>query len=203
MNLKFSPKKKNHNIGMTISELIKYLNRCTVDDLQFIRYYSHSPIDLRKVYRLGNLIYSQPHGRYDDDEIYITDDEIIVDDNDFLRYDNLSNYVGIFKFVKILSIFKYLIDEYNSKINNSTKTFKIGDKVMIKEWNEMLFKHGSCGGKYGYEIISCELGFSIDMRKYCGKVMTIDYINGINNDIYIMKGCSDQIFSTDMFDLIE
>lgn len=73
--------------------------------------------------------------------------------------------------------------------------FKVGDKVRIKEWNEMEREFGltSKGN------INCMAAFIADMKKVCGKYATVAGINGVR--IYLNidgMGWTNWVYTEDM-----
>ena len=71
--------------------------------------------------------------------------------------------------------------------------FKIGDKVKIRQWDDMEKEFGL--DTFG--SINVRFHFPEGMRKYCGKVMTITDIWGDN---YTLEGARSWSFSEDMFE---
>lgn len=70
--------------------------------------------------------------------------------------------------------------------------FKVGDKVQIKSWEEMEKEFGiNCFGNIPYKET-----FVTDMMKYCGKVCTIEKIEG--DRVWFDKKFENWSFSTDM-----
>lgn len=58
--------------------------------------------------------------------------------------------------------------------------YKVGDKVLIRQWDDMKQEHGL--DRYGYiNFFPC---FSKQMKKYCG---TVQEISHVVNGYYIMK----------------
>ena len=57
--------------------------------------------------------------------------------------------------------------------------FKVGDTVMVRYWDDMARKYGTCGDDYigPHENIF----FNTDMRKYCGKIAKIEKIDAFGN----------------------
>lgn len=51
--------------------------------------------------------------------------------------------------------------------------FKIGDTVIVKEWNELVEEYG-VEKDYGDEIIPCRENFISTMRCYCGEIAIIE-----------------------------
>ena len=71
--------------------------------------------------------------------------------------------------------------------------FKVGDKVKIRQWDDMEKEFGlDTFGSINVRFHFCER-----MRKYCGKVMTITDIWGDN---YTLEGAKSWSFSEDMFE---
>ena len=54
--------------------------------------------------------------------------------------------------------------------------FKVGDKVRIRQWNDMVKEFGTIGDG---SIIDVGPQFTESMKKYCGKVITITGINSV------------------------
>lgn len=51
--------------------------------------------------------------------------------------------------------------------------YKVGDKVKVREWGNMVEQYGT--DEDG--DIDCDLCFLTDMKKYCGKEMTISKVD--------------------------
>ena len=88
---------------------------------------------------------------------------------------------------------KYKIGDINMK-------YKIGDKVIIKTWDEMEKEFG-INGDFRRKIIQCKFSYILEMEENLLKVskeriLTIDRINQ-NSDSYIMRGMRYN-FSDDM-----
>ena len=84
--------------------------------------------------------------------------------------------------------------------------FKVGDKVRIRQWDDMEKEFGT----NGYGNIKCCNVFSEEMRKLCGKKATISHIGGFfSQDVYLkdFENCrgidTDWCYSTDMLEPVE
>ncbi len=91
-----------------------------------------------------------------------------------------------------------MIDLYEEPVK---KTFKVGDRVRVREWDDMAEEFDHTAAR-----INCKFGFIDDMRQYCGKIATIKKI--IHGDIFKLvfddeSSCSSYIFSTDMIEPAE
>ena len=78
-------------------------------------------------------------------------------------------------------------------------TYNIGDKVTIRQWDDMESEFGS--NRYG-AIKTPQAYFTEPMRKYCGKTLTIVHINHNlppNSDFYYFGG-STMVFTSPMFE---
>ena len=78
-------------------------------------------------------------------------------------------------------------------------TYNIGDKVTIRQWDDMESEFGL--NRYG-AIKTPKAYFSEPMRKYCGKTFTIVHINHYpppDFDFYYLDGSS-KIFTSPMFE---
>lgn len=51
--------------------------------------------------------------------------------------------------------------------------YKVGDKVKVREWDDMIVEFGT--DEDG--DIKCRLFFIADMKKYCGKEMTVSRVS--------------------------
>lgn len=81
--------------------------------------------------------------------------------------------------------------------------FKVGDKVRIRQWDDM-------EKEFGTDIdgdIDCFPVFSKAMRKLCGKKAKIKFISGTCVDLWDFEGCEGKdkgfFFSTDMIEPVE
>jgi len=72
------------------------------------------------------------------------------------------------------------------------KNFTIGDRVRIREWDDMVNEFGERGGE-----IPCRCTFVSNMEQYCGKEVEIVYICGSRISISPSFGYT---FSTDMIE---
>ena len=81
-----------------------------------------------------------------------------------------------------------LSEEQGQKDNSDTKKtmkYKVGDKVRVKTWERLVEEYDleeDADGKY-ISIKGKDAIFDEDMKKFCGKVVTI---NGILGDTYII-----------------
>ena len=78
------------------------------------------------------------------------------------------------------------------------KNLKVGDKVRIKEWDDMVEEYGL--DTEGDIMVKCS--FVQSMSKFCGEVVTISKV--VEDDLYeIEEDDTGYMFSTDMFKSIE
>ena len=64
--------------------------------------------------------------------------------------------------------------------------YKVGDKVRVREWDDMAKEFGVYGD--GFFVVLSNGCFFRQMRKYCGKTMTIRAVNG---DYYLISDDED------------
>ena len=76
--------------------------------------------------------------------------------------------------------------------------YKVGDKVRVRQWDDMAREFRV--NKYG-NIDVGNILFSKAMKRYCGKVLTIDYI--FNNRYYVEEAPMYIWWSDDMFEPID
>ena len=72
--------------------------------------------------------------------------------------------------------------------------YKVGDKVKIREWDDMMEQYG--GDAIG---IDCRGIFVDNMKQYCGKTYQINTVSKYL--LYTLFGADNWTFSADMFDL--
>ena len=86
----------------------------------------------------------------------------------------------------------------NTALNpNNYPTYNVGDKVTIRQWDDM---ESEFGLKYG--SINVPKHFTKDMKKYCGQTFPIVHVNRYtppNFDSYDLGG-STAVFSSPMFE---
>ena len=77
--------------------------------------------------------------------------------------------------------------------------FSVGDKVVIKSW-EQLKKEFGVKKHFGGEHIPCKYAFAERMKHYCGEIATITGIHGVKIYLDFENHCNsaDYVFSTDM-----
>ena len=80
--------------------------------------------------------------------------------------------------------------------------YKVGDTVLIREWNDMLDEYGISD----YGSIDIPFKFSTDMRQYCGKllIIKITIVNATRGTMYRVGYKNELInrflWSEEMFD---
>jgi len=72
--------------------------------------------------------------------------------------------------------------------------FKVGDKVRVRSWESMEKEFGT----YPSGSIRTKYTFIEEMRKYCGKIVTIAYLTGCGYGI--KEDRSGHVYSDDMFE---
>ena len=76
---------------------------------------------------------------------------------------------------------------------------KIGEKYRVRSWESMKKEFGSVYTDLPDEYINCCASFVKSMRKYCGTIVTIDYVCDRNSDLfYIKEDMGKFTWSTDM-----
>lgn len=78
------------------------------------------------------------------------------------------------------------------------ETYEIGDKVIIRDWDDMASEFGDNGGS-----IPCRCGFVPAMREYCGKILTIKELYGSCSVIFEEDIGNRFSWSTDMIRLLK
>ena len=73
-----------------------------------------------------------------------------------------------------------------------TMKYKVGDKVKVREWDDMAKEFGVYGG--GFVVVLSNSCFFRPMCKYCGKTMTI---RAVNDDYYLIGDDEDWWHFTD------
>lgn len=82
---------------------------------------------------------------------------------------------------------------------NDYPTYQIGDRVTIRQWDDMESKFGL--SRFG-DIKVPKAYFTKSMRKYCGKTLTIvrkNHYLSPNSDCYYLGG-STMVFTSPMFE---
>ena len=96
-----------------------------------------------------------------------------------------------------------LSEEWSQKDNSDVKKelkYKIGDKVRVKTWEKLVKEYGLKENELGEYIPIRNVGFTEDMKDFCGKVVTIDCVipeNGIyliEEDIDWCRSWTDEMF---------
>ena len=76
-----------------------------------------------------------------------------------------------------------------------TMKYKVGDKAVVREWDDMAKEFGVYGG--GFIVVLSSGCFVASMRKYCGKTVTI---KAAYDDYYLIEGDNTQWhFTNEMF----
>lgn len=82
---------------------------------------------------------------------------------------------------------------------NDYPTYQIGDRVTIRQWDDMKSEFGL--NRFG-DIKVQKVCFTKPMRKYCGKTLTIvrkSHYLSLNSDCYYFGG-STMVFTSPMFE---
>lgn len=81
-----------------------------------------------------------------------------------------------------------------SLIGDKKMKYKIGDKVRVREWNDMVNEYGMSDD--GDIPVTLAINFIKEMSTFCGDTFTISEING---DEYSLSGDEDEfIFTNEM-----
>lgn len=68
-------------------------------------------------------------------------------------------------------------------------TYNVGDKVTIRQWDDMLSQYGSLGEQLG--IKTPYVAFGNDMKQFCGRSFKVKRVRPSINDehwIYVLDG---------------
>ena len=60
---------------------------------------------------------------------------------------------------------------------DADRNFKVGDRVVVREWDDMAKEYGVCDGS---GTIKCPNGFTVTMKHLCGRTATVVGVNGIS-----------------------
>ena len=74
-----------------------------------------------------------------------------------------------------------LSEEWAQKDNSDARKelkYKVGDKVRVKSWERLIEEYGLKEDDGGEYILIGNIDFNEDMKDFCGKVVTIDSIEG-------------------------
>lgn len=77
--------------------------------------------------------------------------------------------------------------------------YKVGDKVRVRQWDDMAKEFGFSGcTKSNIDILGCL--FTNSMKKFCGSVVTISNIASDNSRYLIKEDCQSWYWTDDMFE---
>ena len=78
-----------------------------------------------------------------------------------------------------------------------TMRYEVGDKVKVKSWDKMVAQYGL--DEDGWVDVDGAVSFMPEMKKYCGKTVTIKEVNK-NESYYFIDGDDYCAYSEGMFE---
>ena len=83
--------------------------------------------------------------------------------------------------------------------------FKVGDRVRIREWDDMKKEYGLGSGFVGEDVINVFLSFTNEMKHLCGRTATIKHKNGkeVVLDFDDKSGDINWTYSTDIIEKVK
>ena len=78
-----------------------------------------------------------------------------------------------------------------------TMRYEVGDKVKVKSWDKMVAQYGL--DEDGWVDVDGSVSFIPEMKKYCGKTVTIKEVNP-EESYYFIEGDDYCVYSEGMFE---